>query len=58
MGRISSILARSREVTADREALEDYISVVKKGVVRTDDGEMSDDDFEKYIEQIRKSKRN
>ena len=58
MGRISSILARSREVAADREALEDYISVVKKGVVRTDDGEMSDDDFEKYIEQIRKSKRN
>ena len=58
MGRISSILARSREITADRQALEDYIGVLKKGVSDNGNLEMSDDDFEKYFAEIRKSKRN
>ncbi len=58
MGRISSILVRSREMAVDRNTLSDYIDLLKKGVVDIDPSEMSDDDFLKYFSEISKSKRN
>lgn len=57
MGRISSILARSREITIDRQALADYIAILKKGVEIIDPADMSDEDFMKYYAELRKSKK-
>ena len=56
MGRISSIIARSREITIDSRALNDYIDVLKKGVLQGDPAEMSDDEFSEYYARISKSK--
>lgn len=57
MGRISSIIARSREVAVDKAVLEDCIGVLKSSLPAADPSEMSDDDFLKYYSQIRKSKK-
>lgn len=58
MGRISSILARSREIPVGREALDDFIAILKKGVSENDPAEMSDDDLRKFYSELSKSKRN
>lgn len=57
MGRISSIIARSRDITVDRQALVDYMNILKKGVSSADPSEMSDDDFLKYYSELSKSKK-
>lgn len=58
MGRISSILARAREITLDGEVLRDYINILKKGVSTVGVSDMSDDDFRKYYSELQKQKRN
>ncbi len=56
MGRITEIIVSSRSIDINRQALDDYINILaeqqKKNV---DVGGLSDDDFLKYFENIRKS---
>lgn len=57
MGRISRIIARSREIAVDKSVLEDCIGVLKNSQPAADPSEMSDDDFLKYYAQVSKSKK-
>lgn len=57
MGRISSILARSREIAIDKQALDDYIDVLKKSVLKVEPADMSDDEFLKFYSELSKSKK-
>ena len=57
VGRISTILVRAKEIAIDRDALADYIRVIKKGVIDTDTEDMSNDDFLKYYQELSKTKK-
>ena len=57
MGRISSILARSREIAIDKQALDDYIDVLKKGIAKDYPADMSDDEYKKIYSELSKSKK-
>lgn len=57
MGKISSIHARSRDIAVNRQALDDYIALLKKGVESVDANDLTDDDFAKYIQELRKTKK-
>ena len=57
MGRISYIVAKSRDIAIDRPTLEEYIRVLES--VRPDDegGSMSDEEFIAYVKRLRDEKR-
>lgn len=57
MGRISSILARSRQITVDSKVLADCIDIIKKGVSGADPAQMTDDDLRRYYSELSKSKK-
>lgn len=57
MGRISSIIARSREITVDSRVLDDCVRLLKKGVEKTEAGDMSDEEFQRYFTELSKSKK-
>ncbi len=59
MGRISYILASSREITIDEATLNDYIAVLVKQSESPDSSanEMTDDDFLAYVNKLSKSKK-
>ncbi len=57
MGRISYILASSREITIDEATLNDYISVLKSHTPTGDASDMSDDDFLAYVKNLSKNKK-
>ena len=57
MGKISEIIAKSRDITITDEVVEDYIRVVLShddGI--GDDGNLSDDDFLKKVEKMKKNR--
>lgn len=57
MGRISYILARSRDITIDSAALEDYIKVLMNASNTAQPASaMSDDEFLEYYNKLRQSK--
>lgn len=56
MGKISSILAKSRDVAVNKQALDDYIALLKRGVKQADAAELSDDDMIRFMQEQRKSK--
>lgn len=57
MGRISYILAKSREITVDAATLDDYIDLLlSSSTDKPSAAEMSDDDFLKYVQQLRQQK--
>lgn len=57
MGRISYILASSREITIDEATLNDYISVLKSHDPESNASDMSDDDFLAYVKNLSKNKK-
>lgn len=57
MGRISYILASSREITIDEATLGDYISVLMSHNPVADASDMSDDDFLAYVQNLSKNKK-
>lgn len=57
MGRISYILASSREITIDEATLNDYISVLKSHDPESTASDMSDDDFLAYVKNLSKNKK-
>lgn len=57
MGRISSIIARSREITVDSMVLEDCVRLLKKGVNKIGTWDMSDEEFSEYFAKLSKSKK-
>lgn len=57
MGRITEIIVSSRSIDINSRALDDYLNILIEYSGRNIDvGELSDDDFLKYFENIRKSK--
>ena len=57
MGRISYILAKSREITVDAATLDDYMDLLMNSSMdKPSAAEMSDDDFLKYVQQLRQQK--
>lgn len=57
MGRISYILARSKDITIDSAALEDYIKVLMNALNTAQPASaMSDDEFLEYYNKLRQSK--
>lgn len=59
MGRISYILASSREITIDEPTLNDYIEILLKhgNAPRSNASDMSDDEFLAYVDKLSKSKK-
>lgn len=59
MGRISYILASSREITIDEPTLNDYIEILLKhgSGAQNDAKDMSDDEFLAYVDKLSKSKK-
>lgn len=56
VGKISGIHASSREIPINKQALDDCIALLKKGVAKTDDSEITDDDLLALIKERRKLK--
>lgn len=59
MGRISYILASSREITIDEPTLNDYIETLLKhgNAPKSNASDMSDDEFLAYVDKLSKSKK-
>ncbi len=57
MGRISSIIARSREITVDRRVIDDCIKLLKNGVQKTAAEDMTDEEFAEYFTRLSKTKK-
>lgn len=57
MGRISSILTKAKSVSINSEAVLDCIEVIKQGADKPAPEDMSEEDFEKYMQKLRKSKK-
>lgn len=59
MGRISYILASSREITIDEATLNDYIEILIKhhSEAKKDSSDMSDDEFLAYVDKLSKTKK-
>lgn len=58
MGKISEIIALSKEVTLSAETIKDYIKILNTHEVFEEktDGEISDDDFLKFAQKLRNQK--
>ncbi len=57
MGRISYILAKSREIAVDQATLEDYISLLKRRPSdKQTDEHISDDEFREIYEKLKREK--
>lgn len=58
MGRISGILAKSREITVDAATLDDYVELLLKASTdKQSAAEMSDDDFLRYTQDLMRKKK-
>ena len=58
MGRISGILVKSREITVDAATLDDYVDLLlKTSTDKQPAAEMSDDDFLRYTQNLKREKR-
>lgn len=57
MGKISEMLAKSRDIALSDSVIEDYIDILLS-FKDTPDGELSDDEFLKFAEQLKKSQKN
>lgn len=56
MGKITEIIVSSREVEIDRGALDDYIKILEDYKNSIDVKDMSEDDFRKFVENMKKNK--
>ena len=58
MGRISSILARSRDIPVDKDVLDDCIKLLKNDSAAADTSNMTEEEYKKYILELQRSKIN
>lgn len=56
MGRISYILAKFRELTVDEKTLDDYVRLLNNNKPSGSGGDMTDDEFLNYVNNLRKTK--